>query len=412
MDYFEQIDFKIQNTDSHSEFNNNIINDNLLAEEPILLESNGQYEYDKYDIIDFLELEYFDYLDTIPEKIWIKFKKDVENVFYKLSDEKVIDYVMNKIKPFEISTYVMKNFKKINLEILKKCFKTNFIKIYNKINKEDYIRKNTFVECISIHNLEFNTYYYQNIAEYEKNLTDGDNKNSKNNNVIELKPIVNLRLKKIFEDTYLDNKHVYDTTLPYSLDVLKYYIELFGLTDKFCSFNIIKKQNLFNLLYLKKNININNYNQFIELKNILGITDNEIIKYILISYKKNFIQISIIHKICESGNIDYVLSIINNYKIDDKSYTESNGNLILNMIISSVISGNIDLVYIVHNLFFNKFPHIFTKNFYSNLIYSIVRRTNYREFDNLIFEFINLGGVVSGYSVYTEYIECLTLKKN
>ena len=437
MDCFEQIDFlSNQNISCYSE-------KNKIDENDCIIEKNNdtcdnilyEYEYEKYDIIDFLELEYLDYLDTIPQKIWTKFKKDIENVFYKISNEKVIDYVMNKIQPFDISTYVIKNFKKISLEILKKCFEVNFIKIYNKINKDYYQKKNIFTECISEHGLEFNEYFYKVISEYEnknqiKNTNEnttkkvsssfdfisnffvkltGD-KNSKGNE-IESIGVVNSELKKIFEEVY-SKKDISSSILPYSFEVLKYYTKLFRLEDNFRSFNIYKKKNMFESLYNMEINQINNYEKMLELKNFLGITDKELIQNIIFPDKKQFAYVlPIIYKICQSGNIDYVLAVVNNYNIPNTLYYEST---ILNMIIYSGISKNVNLVIIIYNLFLNKFPHIFTKDFYGKIIYQLIDRTkpNYHEYDNIIYEFINLGGIVKGYGVYTEYIECLTFKNN
>ena len=72
--------------------------------EPILetnlLEKTNNIEYndyDQYDILDFLEKDYFDYLITLPNELWIKYKKNIERELLKISDELVINFILNKI---------------------------------------------------------------------------------------------------------------------------------------------------------------------------------------------------------------------------------------------------------------------------------------------------------------------------
>jgi hypothetical protein len=76
------------------------------------------------------------------------------------------------------------------------------------------------------------------------------------------------------------------------------------------------------------------------------------------------------------------------------------------------MSKNIDLVFIVYDCLIKKQPGLFNNKLYDRILYNIIKRTspNYHDFDNVIYEFINLGGIIKGYGVYTDYIECIKIK--
>ena len=397
-------------------------------------EKTPLYEYDKYDIMDFLEPEYIDYLETIPNTIWQKFKKEIESVFYKIKHGKVIDYVLEKIKNFDICAYTIKNFEKINLEILKKCFETNFIKVYNKIHKDEVNEKKIYLDSVSKHDLEFNKYFYEKITGYKTKIDPNQNVSSvhskqktnsgvldyileifseKKSNYPDKQNIpINSSFKKMFCDLYVSKKtYISNGLYPYSFDVLKYYVGVFDIEKEFSLLDLSKKKEIFTCLYSKQTNVFDNYDKTIELKNILGITNEQFSNQILFGGKKvnYYYDKPLFFDICKSGNIEYFLSMINNYDIDKKFFTD---NFIVDMIVNATMSKNIDLVFIVYDCLIKKQPGLFNNKLYDRILYNIIKRTspNYHDFDNVIYEFINLGGIIKGYGVYTDYIECIKIK--
>lgn len=70
-------------------------------------------EYDKYDIIDFLEEDYIEYLNSIPLEIWKKYKKDIEIKLLQVKNHQIINLVLTKIN-IDCYQHIVKNAEKIN----------------------------------------------------------------------------------------------------------------------------------------------------------------------------------------------------------------------------------------------------------------------------------------------------------
>lgn len=399
-------------------------------EQFVLHEDDKNNKYDKYDIIDYLELDYLDYLDTIPQEIWNKYKKEIENSLFLIKDKKVIKYVMKKIT-IDLSQYITKNFKKINLELLKICFETDFIKIYKKIHKSEYERNQIYIECITSHDLEFNKYFYSTISEYKKKENieknkQGDKKKSSyiisnifslflsksNTNSEPEQIIIDIDFTNLFEKMYI-TQIIYSSKDLYKIkfEVFQYYIDIFDLTTKFDLIPFSKKRDIFKNMLLGQYNDYNNYEHIMKFKKILKISENDFVNRILFNIDKKYNgYLPTIYNVCESGNIDYFLSIINNFNISNDLLSE---NIIINMIVYAGISGNIDLVYIVYNYLSQKKPLLFTQELYSKIILFLIKRSsNHYKVHRTIYEMINLGGIIKGYSVYTDYIDSIKIIKS
>lgn len=187
------------------------------------------YIYDKYDIIDFLEPEFIDYLNNIPNNYWLKYQKYIEIELLSLNNEKIIKYILTKIKIKYISNYFNKNFLKMNLELFKILTSDIFYdnKIFKELfdehdipNKNDvYSIKLKYCKDLFAKDLNFNKYFYE---EYKKNY------NISNKHVIE----------KFF--TIIYNKAI----VP-QLDVMMYYFDKFYIKSNFNNMPLKKKKKVF-----------------------------------------------------------------------------------------------------------------------------------------------------------------------
>lgn len=92
-----------------------------------------------------------DWLNLIPNDLWIKNKKLIENQVCKLEEPKIISYVVDKIN-INLPKYISSNFEKINLNLLKYCVETNFNEFKKEIKKvlisTKKLLKNVFLTMI------------------------------------------------------------------------------------------------------------------------------------------------------------------------------------------------------------------------------------------------------------------------
>lgn len=337
------------------------------------INTNYNYEYDKYDIIDFLEINYFDYLNEIPEEIWTKYKNDVLISLLTIKDHQVINFICNKIKIDH--KFIIKNFDKINFELLKYLIDNDNTKNNIKI-KIFYQLDKIFESTYQYKDLEFNKFIFENFCQIDNNKKNDDKYTN---------------YKIFIENSILSNKS------PKYYDVLEYYIKKFNLIESIQKYTNAKKINIFFAISYK--YTIDSYDKLMEFKNLIQIDNITFVSKIL--FDKN-----IIVKICDLGDIDYLIKVINNFNID-KTYF--NDNLITTMFTKGILSGNIDFSMILYNYLKYNIGFNFNKQLLSSILYSIVRTTgkNHNQYDDIIYQFIDLGGVIKGYSVYTDYIESI-----
>jgi len=358
------------------------------------------YEYDKYDIIDFLEPEYIkDWLSVIPDDVWIANKKNIEYNVYKLKDKSIISYIIKKIN-LNISKYVIKYFDKINLELLKYCVEYDFItlKIIIKKNFDKIIDT-----CIIMHNYEFNKYFYEtiyfelkpeHIIKLTPNLT----------NLFGFLPIEKIHKDNMFYNSIKNLSYNYYTSIN-DYKIIKYYNEIFI--------------NIFTNIKLKKNLyetfvnvftksKIDNFDDMINLKNILGFTDLEFKKNLFFGFSK---EKYIFPNVCMFGDINFIFQIIN-YSFGNELNMILNNEYVSIIMVCISLSNKIEYVLLIYNYLVYEKKFKFTKELYSKIIQKIIifGDKKHYEYKNIIFEFINLGGIIQGYSIYTNYMEKIAIK--
>ena len=370
-------------------------------------------EYDKYDIIDFLEWEYInDWLNLIPNQIWIKNKNIIENRIYKLSEPKIISYIINKIN-LNLAKYIVSNFSKINLDLLKFCIDTNFDKFKIEIKNSCSYKKIIF-NCIYERDYEFNKYFYETIyfeLEHEHKFKPAT-KNVLNMFGFLLYDNENIHPNNMFYNLLIKNINNQSHSVP-NFDVFKYYYRKFtnalNMAIKYSNKQYLKHF-FMNIFYKSK---INNFEDLIELKNILNITHVEFKKYILIE-NDNYSLIDISNKslilnICKTQSINFIIKILN---LLDNEIIQQKDNII-HIMVSMSLTNKIKSVYLIYNWLVYDKKCIFTKEIYSLIIKRIiiVGEKNFHEYNEIIFELINLGGEIKGFSIYTDYIEKIKIKK-
>lgn len=365
------------------------------------------YEYDKYDIIDFMEPEYIDdWLSTIPKDIWNKYKSSIATQLCKLKDEKIIKYILEKIK-LNLPKHIVQNFDKISLELLKYCVKTDFSKLKDEIKKYSSTYDKIIKECFLDHDYEFNKYFYENIYfELEPTHKNTPPKISNLFGLIDKKNDFN-------EDNMFYKKitSVYDAKYGYKyitdIEILKYYNSKFnGVFAK------IKKNNVKNIIqYIIGGNKNGNFDYLIEIQNIFGMNILEFTSALF--YCAN--SVNSIATICRNYDMDSILKVLN--LCDDKILLikENIVNIMASLSIrNDDISKNIANVFLIHNYFEYQKNFKFTEQIYSSIIEKIIQRggKKHYEYSEIIFEFINLGGKISRCSMYTDYIDRIKIKPN
>lgn len=364
------------------------------------------YEYDKYDIIDFLEPEYIkDWLSIIPNSEWIKYKNTIETVFHKLTDKTIISFVIQKIK-LNLPKYIKKNFSKINLELLKYCVEDNFVVFKNEIKMNLYSYKMIIYDCIRYHDYEFNKYFYEKIyfklePEHEIKQSPSQSQSqspsliSKLINMFEIIPINNIHKDNMFHEYFVNTNNI--NILP-DYKILKYYSEKFKKI--YTNIKNYKSYSMYFEIFSKSKID--NFDDMIDLKNILAITDVEFKNNIIFgtTYGNN-----IISYICKFYDINFIVKTINYYLIPESITILTKENVRVIMTFTS-LSNDIEKVFLVYNYLVYEKNFVFTKELYSEIIKKLISSGGkHCKYKDIIFEFINLGGNVSGLSTYVDYME-------
>ena len=345
-----------------------------------------------------------EYLNSIPDTIWSKYKRDIELKLLTVNDLKIIEFVLQKIK-IDSYNYIKKNLQKMNFKLFKFLINNEKKNLIDKLIKYNLI-KNIHVIVFKYHNLDFNKYVCEIFYEDIKN-----NNNVQNNNtdiVVKKKISYDNEIKSMIELRYKTHD------LPIYEDVFYYYIELFNI-DISIKNKLIKQHTD---LYMKMFISysIDSFEKIIQLKKLLEINDENFINNILFKDNNSFSYSnkSVILYICKFGDIELFIKIINNFNIEKKYYTKNNYYMVNEMLLEATLSKNCDFVLILYNYFKFNIKIDFTIKLLSNILINIILRigSNRDEYDTIIYEFLNLGAIISGYGVYTEYIESIKLLKN
>lgn len=386
------------------------INKKIVKSTVAIKTQDETYEYDKYDIIDFLEPDYIDWLNLIPIECWDKYKKDVEKSFSNIADERVMDLVMEKIK-INLPKYVVDNFEKITLEVLKYCVKINFTKLDTQIKKNDYKFNDCIVKSIEKQDLEFNKYFYEYLYFKLEPSHQYIGINTEDNFLL-------------LEDIYIHKANRFYTItkkmllVHYSIiktnyKLIKYLNKIFpNIFQNIFQNNFLGKEIKQNNLYLMtfNKSKINNWDDIIELKNIINISNNYFSKKMLIGEDIYYESKYLLPLICKSGNVELVFKTINNFWSKELEKMDN----IINIMAFSSLSKNYELVSLLYNFYTFEKNILFDADTCSCIAEKIIHMSNkkYHEYDKILYEWFNLGGVVKGYSVYTDYIESIKIKKN
>lgn len=354
--------------------------------------------YDKYDIIDYLEIEYIDnWLKLIPDNIWIKYSKDIIKIFYKITNEKLIDFIINKIK-INMPLYVVKNMNTISLEILKYCEKNYLTQLLSKLKKKNYI-----VLCLMNKNLDFNKYFFENLYYKINPIYEYKGINNENNFIL-LDNNEYIHKDNEFLTTIKRYKSYYSNKIT-NYDIIKYYdkkIPNIFMEYKIENTMLVNKHKIFRNIFM--NCKIINYNDTIELKRILDITNNEFINMFMISSSGYYI----LGKICMSGNIDFIFKILNKFWTN-KLLEESS---IINIITFSAYSQNINVVKQLYNFLSKEKNYIFNEEIYSKIVRRLLFHNKKNIYNEIIYEFINLGcKVIKNNSHFNKYSKSIKIYK-
>lgn len=81
--------------------------------------------------------------------------------------------------------------------------------------------------------------------------------------------------------------------------------------------------------------------------------------------------------------------------------------------IETQLSKNYELVLLLYNFYTFKKNIIFDADTCSRIAEKIIYFSDkkYHKYDKILYEWFNLGGVVKGYSIYTDYIESIKIRK-
>ncbi len=364
-------------------FNNEIKTsiETIQCSEPI-------YQYKLCDIIDFLEPEYInDWLNFIPNDVWIKYKKNILKEIYKLKNDKMIQFLIKKIN-FDLVKYVITNFDKITLELLKFCVEHDFEKL-----KKQLIEPDTFeivIHHCMLNDYEFNKYFYETI--YLKL------------NQTELPPLKSLNsfmsknsitFPNIFVSTIAKSIHRYSIFIK-NYETLKYYDSMFDIKTylKRCCFSTKQYWNSYSGIksfeQICDNSKINNLNDLINLKNLLMIDDSDF-EYNLFNSLKY---------ICKNVNTTEFIKIINSFK--------NINNHVVKIMFSTILSNTLD-VFTIYKYLIDEKKCIINENVLNIIIISIKKYNKNNEYDKTIYEFMNLGikTSIKPYSYYANKIKII-----
>jgi len=330
-------------------------------------------EFDKYDILDFLENEYIDYLRGIDKKHFTKNRTDIEKRLITSTDAKICDFLIDHMN-IDFDTLIFKNITKIDLILFKYYFEKKKNMYLEKFKKNTSL----FMLIFNKKNLEFNKFIMENI--YSKLYSNAHNK------------------KKIFKD---EIEYIIQGDVNYTnhYNVFFYISEYFNLLYLVRERQIHIKRDLFFLL--NSNNPITNFDELQEIIKKMGISKIEFENNILIrifSFDKIYLL-----TICKSGDIELFIKVINNYKLNVAVLTNLS---IVEIFVEAVKSNNIDFVIILLN-YFKGLGAVITETHYTDILNSIFRLPNYTTYHNAIIGFIELGGNVVSNPVYRDYAESI-----
>lgn len=84
------------------------------------------------------------------------------------------------------------------------------------------------------------------------------------------------------------------------------------------------------------------------------------------------------------------------------------------MFLQATLSKNINFIIVLYNYLKSTIGIDFDVNLLSSIVCQIVHQTgsNHNQYDDIIYEFINLGAIIKGHTEYTEYIQSMKILTN
>ena len=330
-------------------------------------------EFDKYDILDFLEYQYIDYLEEIDKKHFIRNRVDIEKSIILSTDTKICDFLVDFMS-IDIDKLILKNLLKIDIILFKHYFEKNENIYLDKFKKNSLL----FTMIFNRQNLDFNKYVIEKIY----------SKLYKNN-------LYKIKIYKDEIENIIANNYNYTN----NYNVFFYVIEYLNLSSLLKNQTVTIKRKLF--------INFNTQNPIVNFDELqllikkLGITKTEFENNIIVNYLPH--ENLYIFTICKTGDIELFIKIINNYYINYKILTTI---FIIEMFTEATKSNNADFIIILLNYLINS-GVIITTIHYTEILNNIFRLPNYTIYNNIIKGFIELGGKVISNPIYKEYAESI-----
>lgn len=253
-----------------------------------------EYQYDKFDIIDFLEPEYIDYLESIPSDIWKKFQSDITSSIGNINNIKLYNLIDKKIDINYVDVFT-KKISKSDIGLLKMIIDNPVLrnKLITQLKSNSRTIYELYSNCILHKDIKFNKYFYEDV--YLKYVKENVQINDKNQHgvitsVINFlsgnKPQPNKPLQEtymgpvkcdVFEDIF---KKVMERIhkLPKYFEVFTYYIKKFFFAHN----SKLKYEKYFGGLYanLLMEYKFDSIDKFNDIINALEMSDKLIIDFV------------------------------------------------------------------------------------------------------------------------------------
>lgn len=378
-----------------------------------------EYSYNFSDIEDYLNWEYLEYLELLPNKLWIENKKKIEKMLLEQTDERIIKYLILKLNLK--STNIFKDLSKLKIKKFTfeyfKYITANYLDEFDKCLTRLYgFFEKIFSKILFCENNEYNDYAF--------NLFIGPKYSLHVRNYFEkyFNKCINTRLSLI--------RLVKTKSTSLNFDIFFRYINFLNYTDPYCKITFInhrdkdefdyicddlKKLRLFcSLIVLFNKIT---FEQLKELQKYSKVS-NKLFKTKLIQDIKNY-KTCFLTNICSYGDIDYFSKTINEYNIDltflnATFYSTTlinlrHGNFIAKLISCIAILKDIEKLSTFINLLKYGLNILINNSIYNIVVENIVSSNEYNFYEHrdIVCEFIKLGATPQKNSYYTEFAKSI-----
>lgn len=362
--------------------------------------------YSVYDIIDYLDPNYIDYLDKLPDGLWKLSKKLIIQKLHIQHEHKIIEYLIAKLKLTNVLTNFFKlHKKKISIEYFKYIYSNftnefdmhlmksygNFVKIFNEILLETNFEFNLFVSKI----------FLKQCYVYPMTFCIGKifNKIAVLNSYFYRRQTVNMTAdyNTFFQYVQFVNYNEPCKNITNEIKNIRMNeLQMFG-----------RKKNIENTKDAKKIKKVRLFNQFYKwFKNISFEQTKELANYFKMSKELMQLQIktctestdNIIYTFCKNYDIEYFIRMIEEYDIINMFMRDDN-NIDVRSVVAKLLaivarSKNIDTVRIFHNYLQFHFGILFNEKLYLRVCTNITffKHYNFTEYKQIMYELVKLSG--------------------